>query len=148
MVGLAFMRASINNKIVSIVDDEQDITILFRDALMSIKRITVFTFTDPLSALEHFQMSEHAYVLVIADFRMPELNGMELLRKMKEKNRFVRTILMTAFALDDKIFVEYGKREIINGFLQKPIRLNDLRNEVNTQLHAYELTKKKSKKSQ
>jgi DNA-binding NtrC family response regulator len=58
-------------------------------------------------------MNEHAYVLVIADFRMPELNGMELLRKMKESNKFVRTILMTAFGLDDKMFQEYGRREII-----------------------------------
>jgi DNA-binding NtrC family response regulator len=122
-----------SGKLVSIVDDEQDITILFHDALMSIKGITVFTFTDPQLALEHSQMNEHAYVLVIADFRMPELNGMELLRKMKELNKFVRTILMTAFALDDKIFQEYGRREIINGFLQKPIRLKDLRNEVNSQ---------------
>ncbi len=133
-----------SGKLVSIVDDEQDITILFRDALMNIKGITVFTFTDPLLALEHFQMNEHAYVLVLADFRMPELNGMELLRKIKEFNKFVRTILMTAFALEDEIFREYGRREIINGFLQKPIRLNDLRNEVNTQLNAFELRKKKS----
>jgi DNA-binding NtrC family response regulator len=56
-----------SNKLVSIVDDEQDITILFRDALMSIKGITVFTFTDPLLALEHFQMNDRTYVLVISD---------------------------------------------------------------------------------
>lgn len=65
-------------------------------------------------------MNEHAYVLVIADFRMPELNGMELLRKMKELNKFVRTrtILMTAFGLDDKMFQEYGRREIIMAFFK------------------------------
>ena len=64
---------------------------------------------------------------------------------MKELDKLVRTILMTAFPLDDKFFKEYARREIINGFLQKPIRLNDLRNEANTQLNAYELGKKKSK---
>jgi len=137
-----------SNKLVSIVDDEQDITILFRDALMSIKGITVFTFTDPLLALEHFQMNDRTYVLVISDFRMPGLNGMELLKKMKESNKSVRTILMTAFAVDDILFKQYSKIEIINGFLQKPIRLNDLRNEVNTQLRAYESRKKKSKEAQ
>jgi hypothetical protein len=31
---------------------------------------------------------------------------------------------------------------IINGFLQKPIRLDDLRDEVNNQLLAYESDKK------
>ena len=142
---MARIDKSSNNRIISIVDDEQDIIILFRDVLKGINGVTVFTFTDPRLALEHFQMHQHAYVLVISDFRMPELNGMELLRKMKESNKFVRTILMTAFALDDKIFKEYARREIINAFLQKPIRLNDLRNEVNAQLHAHLSGKKNSK---
>jgi response regulator RpfG family c-di-GMP phosphodiesterase len=79
---------------------------------------------------------------------MPGLNGMELLKKMKESSKSVRTILMTAFAVDDILFKQYSKIEIINGFLQKPIRLNDLRNEVNTQLRAYESRKKKSKEAQ
>jgi hypothetical protein len=51
---------------------------------------------------------------------------------------------MTAFAIDDNdLFQEYAKRELINGFLQKPMHLNDFR-EVNNQLHAYELQKQKS----
>ena len=34
------------------------------------------------------------------------------------------------------------KREIINAFLQRSIHLDDLRDEVNCQLHTYELRKK------
>jgi response regulator RpfG family c-di-GMP phosphodiesterase len=73
---------------------------------------------------------------------MPELNGMELFRRMKESNKFVRTIPTTTFALDDKIFKEYARKEIINVFLQKPIRLNVLREEVETQLQSYEMQKR------
>ena len=44
-----------NNKIVSIVDDEIDITELFHDALRSkITDISVVSFNDPVIALEHF----------------------------------------------------------------------------------------------
>ncbi|HYY86417.1 MAG TPA: response regulator [Nitrososphaeraceae archaeon] len=129
-------------KLVSIVDDEQDITILFRDALAGINGITIFTFTDPIIALEHFQINEHAYVLVISDFRMPGLNGMELLKKIKEKNKFVRSILMTAFTIDDKIFHDYTKKKIIDGFVQKPVRLFDLIKEVDNQIQAYETQKR------
>lgn len=132
----------ISNKLVSIVDDEQDITILFRDSLMSIKGITVFTFTDPLLALEHFQMNDRTYVLVISDFRMPGLNGMELLKKMKDMNKFVRTILMTALDIDDNIFQNFTKRKIVNAFVQKPTKLFDLIKDVDTQLHSFEMLKR------
>ena len=128
-------------KIISIVDDEEDIAILFRDALNDIDDVMVCTFTDPKLALEHFQMNKDAYALVISDLRMPGINGMELLRKMKKLNKFVRTILMTAFTLDDKKFKEYARKEIINVFLQKPVRLYDLREEVETQLQTYEKQK-------
>jgi DNA-binding NtrC family response regulator len=70
---------------------------------------------------------------------MPGLNGTELLRKMKETNKQVRTILMTAFEIEDTIFSDYTKNEIINGFFQKPVRIFDLIKEVNTQLHSYEI---------
>ncbi len=130
------------NRIVSIVDDDLDTTILFHEALKSVRGITVVTFTDPIKALEHFHVNEHAYLVVISDFKMPGLNGMEFLKKIRDSNPFVRTILMTAFEIDDKKFQEYTKMKIINGFLQKPIALHDLIKEVDTQLGAYELQKK------
>jgi len=131
-----------NNRIVGIVDDDPGITMFFHEALKSIPGITIFTFTDPVLALEHFQVNSYAYVAVISDFKMPGLNGMELLKKIKDSNRFVRTILMTAFEIDDNLFQEYTKKKIINGFLQKPIGLHDLIKEVNTQLDSYEVQKK------
>ncbi len=128
-------------KLVSIVDDEQDITTLFHDALKGINGITIFTFTDPILALEHFQKNKDDYVLVISDFKMPGLNGTELLRKIKDMNKYVRTILMTAFEIEKSMFTDYSKREIINGFLQKPVRLTNLIEEVHTQIHSYEMQK-------
>ena len=133
---------SVENRVVSIVDDDPDIVMLFHEALKSMSGITIFTFTDPILALEHFQLNEYAYVLVISDFKMPGLNGMEFLKKIKELNRFVRTILMTAFQIEDKVFREYTKKKIINAFLQKPIGMHDLLKEVDTQLHSYEMQKK------
>ena len=130
------------NRIVSIVDDDPGSTMFFQEALQTIAGISIFTFTDPILALEDFQVKDYAYVLVISDFKMPGLNGMEFLKKIKESNRFVRTILMTAFTIDDNLFREYTKKKIINGYLQKPIGLHDLIIEVNTQLDSYEVQKK------
>jgi two-component system cell cycle response regulator CpdR len=133
---------SANNRIVSIIDDDPGTTMFFHEALRSIPGITIFTFTDPVLALEHFQDNGYAYVALISDFNMPGLNGMEFLKKIKDSNRFVRTILMTAFEIDDNLFHEYTKRKIINGFLQKPIGFHDLIKEINTQLDSYEVQRK------
>lgn len=124
------------------MDDDLDIGILFRDALQTMSGVTVFTFTNPILALKHFQINDFAYVLVISDFKIPRINGMDFLKRIREANRFVRTILMTAFTIDDKMFREYTKNKIINAFLQKPIGIHDLLKEVDTQLHSYEMQKR------
>ena len=129
------------SKLIAIVDDEDDIVKLFRGALGTINGITVFTFTDPVIALEHFKLNKKNYVLVISDLRMPGLTGTELIKELKKLNRFIRTILMTAFTINDNLFQEFAKKELINGFLQKPIHLDGLRAEVNNQLRTYELEK-------
>lgn len=73
---------------------------------------------------------------------MPGLCGIEFLKKVKKENPLVRTLLMTAFELDDKLFQEYTKADIINDFLQKPIRLEDLRSAVMKHLISYEESKR------
>jgi two-component system, cell cycle response regulator CpdR len=100
------------NRIICIVDDDADITLLFHDILNSITGITVQTFTDPILALQHFQINEHAYVLVISDFKMSGLNGMEFLKKIKDLNPSVRTILMTAFQIDGKVFLAIQRKKL------------------------------------
>jgi DNA-binding NtrC family response regulator len=130
-------------RLVAIVDDEEDIVRLFSDALNRTSNATIFTFTDPVLALEHFTSNKDRYAMVISDFRMPGLNGLELIKKMKSMNPKVRTLLMTAFDGNEDLFKEYTDQEMINVFIRKPIRIDDLRNEVSNQLHTYEIHKHK-----
>jgi DNA-binding NtrC family response regulator len=135
----------VNKKgLIGVVDDELDIAQLFRDALQTTNGFTIFAFTDPKVAFEHFALNREDYTLVISDLRMPSINGMELIKKIKEMNPYIRTILMTAFAINDDLFYEYAKKKLINGFLQKPIHLGDLHAEVNNQLHRYDLLKQET----
>jgi DNA-binding NtrC family response regulator len=125
------------------VDDEPDILKLFQDFLSKIKGISIFTFTDPLMALEHVRMNKNEYVLVISDLRMPNLDGVELVKVIKDLNPLVRTILMTAFAIKDDLFQDYARQEIINNFLQKPVLLADLYEQVTKELRIYYKVKKR-----
>jgi hypothetical protein len=60
-------------------------------------------------------------------------------------NPLVRTVLMTAFEFDDELFQQYAEKQIINGFLQKPILLKDLVKEVDNQLHLHQLLERKTR---
>jgi DNA-binding NtrC family response regulator len=124
--------------LVAIVDDELDIVNLFRDALNKIRGLSIFTFTDPLTAFEHIRMNKSKYAVVISDLRMPGINGMDLIYKIKKENPLIRTLLMTAFEVDDKVFEDYTKNKIIDGFLQKPLKLSALESEVRKQIDIYE----------
>ena len=90
-----------NKGLIAVVDDELDIGQLFRDALQTTTGFTIFAFTEPKAAFEHFELNSEDYTLIISDLRMPSINGIELIKKIKELNPYIRTILMTAFALDD-----------------------------------------------
>jgi len=54
----------VSNRYLSIVDDGSDITTFFHEALKSVPGITIFTFTDPILALEHFKTNISNYFLV------------------------------------------------------------------------------------
>lgn len=127
-----------SNKLVAIVDDDLDITELFSAALIPITGIVVFKFTDPIIALEHITINKENYILIISDFKMPGLNGIELIKKVKTLNPRTRTLLMTAFEMTDGLFSEYVNDEIINGFLQKQIKLKFLIEQVRMQMHYHE----------
>ncbi len=131
-----------NKKIVSVVDDDLNTTELFHIALSeNIDGISVVSFNDPIIALEHFAANKDAYVLVIADLRMPNLNGLELLKKVKSSNPKVRTILMSAYNFDeDLLFLKYMEEGIIDSSIDKPVTMNRLYQRVLEQLNAYEKT--------
>lgn len=130
----------VNKKIVSVVDDDLNTTELFHIALSeNIDGISVVSFNDPIIALEHFTANKDAYVLVIADLRMPSLNGLELLKKVKSSNPKVRTLLMSAYNFDeDLLFLKYMEEGIIDSSIDKPVTMNRLYQRVLEQLNAYE----------
>lgn len=78
---------STNDRIGSIIDDELDITELFRDAIFgNIDGISVITFKDPVLVLEHFTENKQDYALVTSDLRIPSLNGLEPLKRIKSES--------------------------------------------------------------
>ena len=128
---------SSSTKIVSIVDDELDITELFHDAVCdSIDGVSVVSFI----ALEHFTQNKERYALVISDFRMPNLTGLELLKKVKKFRSNVRTILVSAYEVEyNAVFQRYMQESIIDSFIEKPVTINQLCQRVRDEFQVYQL---------
>jgi DNA-binding NtrC family response regulator len=112
---------------VAVIDDEVDLAYLFKDALSQIDGVQVFAFTNPLLALEHFKANHPNYMVVISDYRMPTMTGMELLSKIKDVNPVATRIMMSAFEIQDELFQEY---KCVDKFLQKPVLMTDLIDQV------------------
>ena len=127
---------SIDSRMVSVVDDDVGTATFFHEALrQNIDGISVFSFTDPVEAFEHFIENKENYALVISDLRMPGLNGLELLKKVKTSNPKVRTILMSAYNFEEEEkFQQYMEEAVINSTIEKPVTMNRLYERVKEQL--------------
>jgi DNA-binding NtrC family response regulator len=112
-------------KDILLVDDEFDITTTLKQGLEK-QGFRVFGFTDPLLALEHFQINSDQYGLVISDLRMPAMNGYEFIKNVKKSKPEVQVFLMTAFEIDDKEFRRLLQSVKIDEFIQKPISIRNL----------------------
>ena len=116
-----------------IVDDEFDVVNLIKLYLQGIG-LNAFGFTDPLLALEHFRINCKNYTLVISDIRMPGMNGFEFARKIREISSKVRILLMSAFEINSTELSSSLGEAKIQGFIQKPISLDELGSIVQKQL--------------
>jgi DNA-binding NtrC family response regulator len=127
---------SSKNRMVSVVDDDVSTATFFHEALrQNIDGISVFSFIDPVKAFEHFTENKDDYSLVISDLRMPGLNGLELLKKVKALNPKVKTILMSAYNFEEEEkFQQYMEEAVINSTIEKPVTMNRLYERVREQL--------------
>ncbi|HEX2170530.1 MAG TPA: response regulator [Nitrososphaera sp.] len=67
---------------------------------------------------------------MLSDIRMPVMSGIQLARKVKEINPNVKVLLMTSFEIRDNEFSKVFPSLHIDGFVQKPIDMNDLPNKI------------------
>jgi len=112
-------------KRILIVDDDPDI----RESLpggLSALGAEIVTAKDGEEALA--RVASAPPDIVLTDVRMPGLDGLELLRLLRDRVPEVDVILMTAY--DDMPTVVAGMREGARDFLVKPLDLHDLRRVV------------------
>lgn len=110
-----------------LIEDDADLIELFTDALIA-SGYNVDKFTNPLEALSVFEHNPDNYDLILSDVRMPEINGIELIKKMKDINESINCVLMSAFDVGD--YQEEMKELELKTFMRKPMHIEQLVNAV------------------
>ena len=71
-------------------------------------------------------MNVTKYVLVISDFRMPGMNGIEFAIKIKEIKPDIKILLMTAFEINNEELKNVISSVKVDEFISKPILMSKL----------------------
>jgi DNA-binding response OmpR family regulator len=114
-----------------LVDDEPDVCLLYQIVLKD-ARYECNSYIDPIKALDEFRADY--YGLVLLDIKMPKLNGLELCRFIREQDKSVKIIFITAaaeFFYEQFRSQQYPDLSDIH-YIQKPIGNEDLVKRVNT----------------
>jgi response regulator RpfG family c-di-GMP phosphodiesterase len=125
-----------------LVDDEKDILDLFSEYLTS-NGFNTISFDNPIKAIKYFYQNPNNCSLVITDYKMPQMSGIDLIKKIKEKDTDykIKTIIISAFIKDN---LPYDKSYItmIDKILEKPVYLDRLKNEVQELISTIDIQQK------
>jgi DNA-binding NtrC family response regulator len=110
---------------VLILDDEPIVGKRLGPALMKMG-CEVESFEDPKKALQRIE--EKTFDVVVTDIRMEDIDGIEILEKVKARSDHTKVIMITGYAT-----VEVAREALGKGafdFIAKPFKPNDLREVV------------------
>jgi diguanylate cyclase (GGDEF)-like protein len=115
------MEIDKTKELILVVDDDQRVGDVLRELLGALQ----FPAASALSGSEALKMlKDKPYTFLMADMKMPEMSGMELIRRAKESSPAVSVIAMTGYA-DEFQYVDIINAGA-NDFVKKPIDMAEL----------------------
>lgn len=109
-------------KRILIVDDEKKVAFFLQEGLAGLgERYEVISADSAESALR--ELDTDSFDLVVTDFRLPGLNGLQLMERLLKSSPNTRTILITAYGSDEVEAAAYRLRA--RRYLTKPFRIED-----------------------
>lgn len=127
-----------NKKIlIYVVDDEVEILDIYVQFFKEKDEFEIKTFENPKEILDEINIKMPN--LIISDYKMPEMSGIELLQKIRKVDRDIPLIFVSAF-LDYKTMSEalsFGAFD----FISKPMDINIVFKTCRNAFHKYQLLK-------
>ncbi|MCB9383248.1 MAG: response regulator [Bryobacterales bacterium] len=118
------MNGAERTPVIAIVDDEEMVLTSLRSFLMLETDYEVLTFNSPKKALA--ELADKDLDLIVSDYLMPEMNGIELLLEIKKLHPFATRILLTGYA-DKENAIKAINEVGLYQYVEKPWDNDDLR---------------------
>ncbi len=110
--------------VIAIVDDEEMVLTSLRSFLMLETDYEVETYRSPKKALD--ELKDKNLDLIVSDYLMPEMNGIEFLLEVKKLHPFATRILLTGYA-DKENAIKAINEVGLYQYVEKPWDNDDLR---------------------
>jgi len=119
------------NETILVVDDEDNVRDLMKTHLEYLG-YTVFLACDGKEAIVKYKKNVTKIDMVLLDIIMPNMDGLETMKKLKKINPKVKVLIMSGYSKSGKTSENLKKDSL--GFLQKPFTLQKLSKLVNDSL--------------
>lgn len=93
---------------------------------IGIRKVTAVT--DGAQALEAIAQAREPFHLIISDWNMPNLNGLQLLKLVRDHHPHMPFLMLTGHADQDLVLAARAAR--VNGYIVKPFSAEQLRSKI------------------
>ena len=124
---------------VLVVDDEADNVFVMKE-IVSRDGYEVFTASNGQEGLDVFL--DKSPEIVITDYRMPKMNGLELIERVKKIKR--ETVVIFTSGVLNRNLVERAEMLGVLECLEKPIQIRDLKATIEKAVREVELNKERA----
>lgn len=130
-------------KRICIVDDQPSLRQMVRFAL-TIQGIAVEEAADGVEALE--KMSNQGFDLIIADWQMPRMDGLEMLRRLRNIPGYIDVPVIMISCRDDIEARKQARALGVLAWIKKPFRLSEIQTVVEDTLDIADLAGSRSER--
>ncbi len=117
-----------------VAEDNEDSAQLLMDVLLDMGIKQVDRAKDGMEAFDRIKRAEEPYHIILCDWDMPELSGLQVLGKAKASNTLRGSHFVMVTAMTDAPRIKQAVQQGINDYIAKPVDIDILENKVLTAL--------------
>jgi DNA-binding response OmpR family regulator len=118
-------------KSILVCDDESDLLLMFQIHLESQYNVlTVVSGRECIDKINELKKKDEKIDLVLLDYKLGDTSGENVAREIREIEKNVKILMITAFELEDHIVRNMIQNRYINDIINKPIQLEELSKKI------------------